>query len=455
MEKVEKQSSLIALSRMYYRQVLFVLVLLVIAAGMGLAWVSPIVLEDGQSASWWEIVKNVQSGNGYKSCNSRYIPNCDLTDQVTAQREPLPIYLFAGIGLLTHNSVIAFQIIQILISVLVLFVIFKLAREIYSIEAALVAAMTWTAYLPALRLEKSLTGDLLSCLFTALGFVEYIQIIKYNKTKDWLSFGLLFGLAVLSRFATLALVFGLGCGYLLYLYINSQQKRPVPKKFFVKALFSMLIFSIVFSPWVIRNWLVYKTPLISSSLVGYNLYRHNAIVAKDVSPHYVGSDEALIQVQGLIIKRPEIMTPINEAQLSAIFKEEAVKLIKQHPFKYTELVLYRFIPLWFNIGVREEYGLSMESWDYVIVLQQFLLLILFVLGLRKKDWMMHPIALGILIYLLTFLAVEAQIRYVIPVMSGVIAVASQELLYVLHYFYDNSKGVRTFFEKIHLKLDTE
>jgi hypothetical protein len=313
-----------------------------------------------------------------------------------------------------------------------------------------VAAMTWAAYLPSIQLESTLTGDLLACLFVSFGFIQFIQIIKFNKLKDWLSFGLLFGLSVISRFAILALVFGLGCGYLLYLYINNKQKRPVPEKFLLRAFLATLVFSMIYSPWVIRNWLVFKQPVISSTLVGYNLYRHNAIVAKDVLPHYVGPDEASAQIQDLIIRHPEIMTPLNEAQLSTLFKDEAVKLIKSHPLQYAQLVIYRFIPLWFNIGVAEEYGMPMKLGDYAIAIQQLLLLILFIFGLRKKDWMTHPIAIGIAIYLAAFLVVEAQLRYAIPIMSGVIAVASQELLLILQYFYDNSKQIRSIFEKIHL-----
>jgi Dolichyl-phosphate-mannose-protein mannosyltransferase len=449
MEPPEKLTDLSARAQKYYRQVLFVLSVFILLFGAGLLWGKPIKLTEGQTTSWWEIANNVQSGKGYKSCNLSYVPNCLLTNQETAQREPLPIYLFAWVGSKTNNSIVAFQSIQILAALLTMFGIFRLAREIYNIESAVIAAFAWVVYLPALRLQYNLTGDLLGSLFVSFGFIQFIQIIKYNKLKDWISFGVLFGLAALSRFATLALVFGLGCGYLLFLYKNDQQKQPVPEKFLAKSLLSMLVFSAIFSPWVIRNWIVFKQPVISSSLVGYNLYRHNAIVAKDVSPHYVGPDEAYAQVQALIVQRPEIMTPLNEAQLSTLFKNEAVKLIKAHPLKYALLTVYRFIPLWFNIGVLEEYGSSMKLWDYAIALQQLLLLILFIFGLQKKDWMMHPIALGIAIYLVTFLLVEAQLRYAVPIMSGVIAVASQGLGFILHYVYDHSKN-RIFSKKSHL-----
>ncbi len=45
----------------------------------------PLHLSDGISSTRWMIIKNVESGAGYKACDIKYIPNCDITDQTTAK----------------------------------------------------------------------------------------------------------------------------------------------------------------------------------------------------------------------------------------------------------------------------------------------------------------------------------------------------------------------------------
>jgi len=281
--------------------------------------------------------------------------------------------------------------------------------------------LLWVTYLPVVRLETSLTGDLLEGVFVAFGFLRFIRILQDNQWKDWLGFGILFGLAALSRSAALILVFSLGQVYILSLVLN---RRGIPERLFLNVSVSVLAFVLILLPWFIRNWLTFDQPLVGGTLLGYNLYRHNAIVAQDVPAHYVGPVEAQRLVDELVARHPEMMTPLNEVAVDDIFRQEALKLIQAHPLRYMKLSLYRFLPLWFNIGVDEQYGNVMSTFDVLIVIEQTVILLFFLLGLRAAGWSVRLMGLAVTIYLLAYMAIEAQLRYVIPVASIILAIAS-------------------------------
>ena len=220
----------------------------------------------------------------------------------------------------------------------------------------------------------------------------------------------------------------LGLGYLVDMHVRKRSSAFIPEGWVKKAFVSVTAFALVLSPWVIRNWLTFGEPVVGTTLTGYTLYRHNAIIAKDVPPHYVGPNEGLQLIQELAARRPELMTPLNEAQVNDLFKQEFNRLIKAHPVKYITLSAYRFLPLWFNISVREGYGNKMSIWDYVTIPQQVVLLVAFILGLRERNESIRLIGFSILVYFIAYLAVQGQIRYTIPVASGVIAIGAVGLL---------------------------
>ncbi|MBK8782726.1 MAG: glycosyltransferase family 39 protein [Anaerolineales bacterium] len=420
------QLAIISWIRSQYKLVLLFLSFLVILFGVIRLVTKPIEFTSGQTITWWHIIENVQSGKGYKYCENRYVPNCILTNQETAIREPFPIYFYASIGRLTGNSVVALQLTQVSIVLLVLFGIYLLGYEIGGLFVGLLGAWLWTFYLPALRLESYITGDLPESLFVIFGLLKFVHVVKHNKLIDWLQFGVLFALAALSRTAALSLLFGLGIGYIIFLFKTNQSSRLLSIDLIQKISISVFAFALLMSPWVVRNYIAFGEPVFSTTLVGYNLYRHNAIIAKDVPPHYVDSEEAYRIIFELVMRRDELLTPINEAQVNRIFQEEAFKIIREHPLKYVKLVVYRFSHLWLNISVKE-----LLLMDYVYMVQNIFLLIAFILGLRKNNWVVRIIGCSTIFYLFLYLLVDAQLRYIIPVMPGMIMIGSVGLLSIL------------------------
>lgn len=414
--------NVVAFSRKYAKVILLILVLFAFGIDLGRFKFSGkgIDLEGGQTQSWWEIAHNLETGAGYKACNDYYVPNCGLTEQFTAMREPLPVLTFALVGRLSHDSVTALAFVPILMYFLTFLGIYLLGENLGSVETGLLSLLLWTFYLPQERVEASLTGDLFASAFIIFGLVLFVQVIKTNQLKKWLGFGVLMGLAVLSRSAALIIALVLVGGYVVFF-----REKAVPFWDTVwKATLSLAVLGLTISPWVIRNALVFGEPVIGTSLIGFNLYRHNAIVATDTAPHYVGPDESYAQVQALVTAHPEMMTPLNEVQIDKIYRDEAVRLIRENPLSYARLVVYRILPLWFNIGVVEQYGKQQTIFDYLSIVEQAVLLLLFLVGLKYGDRIFYLFSLTVLVYSASYLAIGSQLRYLIPVMPIIIIIGS-------------------------------
>src|SRR5689334_22133769 len=53
---------------------------------------SALSLKSGETDTWWMIALNLVHGHGYSLCLTSYFPFCSPTNQVTAMREPVPVF---------------------------------------------------------------------------------------------------------------------------------------------------------------------------------------------------------------------------------------------------------------------------------------------------------------------------------------------------------------------------
>lgn len=377
----------------------------------------PLHLSDGISSTWWMIIQNVESGVGYKACDNHYIPNCDITDQTTAMREPIPVFFFAIVGKLTGNSTLAFQFSQVFFNLMICWFMYLLTSKLGNSTLGLIASFGWAVYLSAVHTLLHISSDLIAGFFVIAGVLSLTRALARKTFKAWLLFGALFGLAVLSRSSTLLIFSILMAGSFLYVVLSGLRRE------WYRPALAIVMFGLVVAPWVTRNEFVFGKPVIGTTLVGYNLYRYNAIAANEAPPHYVGPGEGYREVQQLVARTAELRQPINEARVDEIFQKEAWKIIRSNWEEYVELVLFRPIPLWFNIGIPDQYGEQMALFDYLIVVQQTILLITFLIAIWKGDGYIRLLAGSILFFMLGYLAVDSQLRYMIAVMPIIISIS--------------------------------
>ena len=98
--------------------------------------------------------------------------------------------------------------------------------------------------------------------------------------------------------------------------------------------------------------------------------------------------------------------------------------VTENPLGYARLSLYRFVPLWTNHGVPEQYDRALTFFDHAMLVQQVVLLALMVLGVWWHRTWSVPWLVTIALQVLFYMLVVAQVRYLVPVLPLVMVLAA-------------------------------
>jgi hypothetical protein len=399
---------------------LILITVLTFLLGTAVMILRPPAVSWGQTGTWWELALNLAHGEGYSLCVEVYFPFCTPDNALSAAREPAPVFLFSAIALLTHDSLPKVALVEILLHLLVLWGIFLLTKQWSNPHTALFAAALWAVYPPALRLIPQLSGELLATVGVTFGMYFFWRARAFGRTRDWLLTGLALGLGVMSRSAVLVIVAVLIIGLF---FENRQSKQPLTAWLRPAGLTSLVVASMVV-PWVVRNEIVLGKPVLGTTLSGYVIYRQNYMLGTPDYFHYVGSQEARQAFQALLAAHPEISGEPNEVQMDAFYMQEGIQVIKSYPLRYALLSAFRFIPLWFNWGIREAYGSPSNAFDYFIMALQLGLLTLAIAGIwgnLRRTW---PLWASVSAFCVAYMAMNSQLRYLVPIMPLVISLGA-------------------------------
>jgi Dolichyl-phosphate-mannose-protein mannosyltransferase len=407
-----------------------ILLLALIVNGAWL-WHAPVTLFSGETQHWWPLVLNVAHGRGYVLCSPDYFPFCGPSNQITAQREPVPVLAFAGVARLSNDSLAAAVVVELAANLALVPSVFCLARELAGTipagtRGALIAALLWAVYLPAVWLVPQISGELLAALFCTWGLFFLIRAGTSACTRDWLAAGACLGCGALSRSVVLGVAVAIALVLLIGRRFPTAIRARTARRLSIArlkpfSLFAMAL-AVIYMPWLIRNDAVFGHPVIGSTLADYNFYRENQSLADadDDYLRFVGPDEAKQAIKALVAHRPDLRGTENEAQMDSVYRAETMRIIKTEPLRYVVLSAYRFFMLWFDWRVREAYGDQNGKLYYPLIVQHSLLLILAAIGLRgtwPRGW---PLALSILVVTLLHMATISRLRFIIPFMPLVI-----------------------------------
>ena len=380
----------------------------------------PPSLKSGETDSWWMIALNLIHGHGYSLCLTQYFPFCGPTNQMTAMREPVPVFLFAAVAWLGKDSLWLAAVLEAVIYLSIVVAVYFLTREWTDTRSAVIASFLWATYLPALELLPQVSGDLFAALCTTLGIFFTLRARKTQDNLDWIIAGVGLGLAIISRSATLAIALLVIGGQTL----DGLRKRLQPKNIIRPILLLSGLVILIMAPWLIRNKIALGRTIIGSSLTGYNLYRHNYMIGMPHHFRYVGPQEGYQAVKNLISHRTDLHGDENEGQMDLVYRGEALLIIKSHPMQYVLLSAYRIFPLWFDWEISEAYGRSTNRYEYLIMLLQLFLLTLALVGMWKNAAQTWPLWGSILAISFAYMAVDARMLYVMPVMPLVISLSA-------------------------------
>jgi hypothetical protein len=416
--------------------ILLLVLLFALALGVVKLWIDRPSFDYNWENRWWQIALNVARGEGYVACKPLYFPFCGPTNQVTAMREPLPVLLFALVARLTNASLMAAAATGVPSNLGVIVGLFLLGRELAHPRAGLAAAGLWALYLAPIRLFYSqVSGDLPATLGITWALFFVVRARRRGTARDWIAAGLCLGLATLSRSAVLVITLALAAGLLMWPRAGStpQLAGRSPREgvgFYGRlrpALLLGLAWAVTIAPWFVRNYAVFGRPVLGSTLSGYYLLRQNHILPSADYLRFVSGGEFEPVLNAMLAARPGVRGNENEAQMDAIYRAEALKVIRAYPLRYAALSAYRFLMLWFNWGVREVYGLQDNLSDRVIGLQQIFFLLMGIVGSWRYWSRAWPLALSVSAFTGLYMAVMAHLPYIVPVMPLVVMLSALAL----------------------------
>jgi 4-amino-4-deoxy-L-arabinose transferase-like glycosyltransferase len=321
------------------------------------------------------------------------------------------------------TALTAIVVLQIGLGLLTTLAAYTIARHLFaSARAGVLAALLCATYPHLARLELYPREETLFAAALTGATFALVRALSTASTPWMALAGAGFGVASLCRFA-LVYFPPILCIFLPFLATGSARRRTAC------AVTFALAFAAVLAPWALRNQRAFGELVPGGTLTGYNLYRHNHIVAGDDYLHYVQGEEGERAIQALLARRTDLRGNENEAQMDHVYREEAGTILREHPLRYATLSLYRLAAFFTDYGVNPG-GLPLFWW---IVGAENLLLVALAVATALRRRLLRPPALLALILLLGFYTAghalaNAKLRYSVPVMPLFMVLAADTLV---------------------------
>ncbi len=333
--------------------------LLIILIGFFLRVFAVFYLGNLHGENYWEygeIAKNLTHNKGYSLF---YIDNNTLQYRYDEKSIPEPsaymmpgyVYILAPFMLIENIALrnILLLFTHIVISTLTIFLIYKLAEELFSKKVAVISAII-TAILPEfIYANLSYTPTVLYHLLIVL------LILKLYKAQESYNNILYVGIitTAIIYLRPEFILFALALAIILFFY-----------KKYRESLGLLIIMMILIFPWVMRNYNVFNRLIPFTTSSGLNFYRGN-------NPDEIGDWGDLQWINNFEAKGKEDI----EIKLMDTYKEKAFEYIKANPIKVIKDSLIKLFDFWvINPGDK-------RSLNLFYLIPSLLIFALFIIGI--------------------------------------------------------------------------
>jgi len=314
---------------------LWLIMLVALALRLGYMWqfqyihprqgvsVIPFLFESGN------IAHSLATGHGFSS-------PFRVDTGPTAWMTPLFPLLLAGIfrlfGAYTFHAWAATVLLNITCCTLACIPIYYAGKRIGGIGLAAGAAWLWAIFPNAILLPvESMWDASISALLVATILWATLALPESQRLRNWCSYGLLWGIALMFN-ATLAALFPFLAGWLVY------RARQEKREWLINAAVAVAIIVLCCVPWTIRNYHVFHQFVPLRSVLGLQLWLGNNdqtqdIFRGDLHPIYNSAER-------------EKYISMGEIAYMQQKKQEAIAYMLSHPAREAHLVTYRAISIW-------------------------------------------------------------------------------------------------------------
>ncbi|MGI8424678.1 MAG: ArnT family glycosyltransferase [Chloroflexota bacterium] len=243
---------------------LLAMVALLVRIGYALTQPPSIVVTfEADPLTYDQIARNLAAGRGFSGASFYYPPGSDVP---TAFWDALYPLFLAGIYTVFGHSVPAVRVIHALLGSISVWLTFWLGARLAGRSVGLLAATISALYPFFIYYSAQLLTE---TLFMALILGVFAVALKAEESGRvaWQALlGLLVALAALSR----AEAFYVGLA--LVIWTAWRADRPKPARLLLAGT-GLVCVALIMTPWVIRNQLAFGAPILTTTKLGYNLYR--------------------------------------------------------------------------------------------------------------------------------------------------------------------------------------
>jgi hypothetical protein len=260
----------------------------------------------------------------------------------TAWMPPLYPWLLAGIfrvfGVRTYDSFLAAVTLNILCSTFTCVPIFLVGKRVGGLTLAASAAWLW-AFFPntILNAFESMWDASVAALLAAIILWATLAIEKSERWRDWVGYGLLWGVTLLTN-VTLISLLPLLLGWLAYRRRKTSLSFDNSDEFVKTTVVAFGIAVLCCMPWTVRNYLVFHRVVPMRSTLGLQLWIGNnenpqEAWKEELHPIFNSAERARYVRMG-------------EIEYMREKQREAIEFILAHPGRDVRQFASRFIGTW-------------------------------------------------------------------------------------------------------------
>ena len=366
-----------------------------------------------------KIAKSIAEGKGFSSPFS-------IETGPTIWLTPIFPYLLAGIfklfGVYSYKSMMMIVTLNETFSALTCIPIFYIAKRVGGSGVALGAAWLWAIFPNAILMPFEWIWDSsLAALMAALILLATLSIRDSKRARDWIGYGLLWGVGLMVN----ASIFALAPFLLLWLALDLRKKGW---NWIQLPALTMIIMGLVCVPWATRNYVVFHKVIVFRSNFGLELWLGNNSQVPDTWAGFLHPND--------YPPEREKFARLGEIEYMRQKETEAIQFMKSHPADTLRFFWRRFVDNWFGSwdpiqdvwhSLPVEARVTLVSNMFVSLSALFGLLFLY----REKNPFAFPLAVFPLIYPIVYYVTHTSLRYRHPIDPALVVLSAYAVGYPL------------------------